>query len=282
MSVDLGQAPFQRFEIRVTSSVSYWTVVDERFEPVGVADDYLRDLRFGRDRATGSTATYASGLSLFLNWCSATGRSFEQAATDLSRFVVYLRTTPIERGRGKGSPRGAERINGILAAVREIYKHAVVRGVCTSEVLRTLYSESDDRHLPPELKQEGARIRHRQSPRHRLQTEERLTRPVTLEEFDALLEAATSWRDRFLLVVLLFCGLRSGEALGLRRSDMHLAPSSTKPGVHGRRPASPRRAAREHESSEREVVPPKSCPSPPLRLGFLRAVSRRAVDGACR
>ena len=35
-----------------------------------------------------------------------------------------------------------------------------------------------------------------------------------------------SWRDRFLLVLLWFCGLRVGEALGLCRSDLHLVPAA--------------------------------------------------------
>jgi hypothetical protein len=43
---------------------------------------------------------------------------------------------------------------------------------------------------------------------------------------EALLRGAGCWRDRFLLVLLWFTGLRIGEALGLRRSDMHLVDSA--------------------------------------------------------
>ena len=50
--------------------------------------------------------------------------------------------------------------------------------------------------------------------------------PVRREEVEALLRACRCWRDRFLLVMLWFCGLRVGEALGLRRSDLHLVPSA--------------------------------------------------------
>ena len=46
------------------------------------------------------------------------------------------------------------------------------------------------------------------------------------EELEALLKAAASSRDRFLLVLLWFSGLRIGEALGLRRSDLHFMSSS--------------------------------------------------------
>ncbi len=50
------------------------------------------------------------------------------------------------------------------------------------------------------------------------------------EEWEALLHAANCWRDRFLLVLLWFSGLRIGEALGLRRSDMHLMASASELG----------------------------------------------------
>src|ERR1700736_5650679 len=54
--------------------------------------------------------------------------------------------------------------------------------------------------------------------------------PVRRDEAQALLRAAASWRDRFLLVLLWFCGLRVGEALGLRRSDLHLVPTAAAQG----------------------------------------------------
>lgn len=50
---------------------------------------------------------------------------------------------------------------------------------------------------------------------------------LSVAEWEALLEAAGSWRDRFLLVLLRFSGLRIGETLGLRQSDLHFVASST-------------------------------------------------------
>jgi len=57
------------------------------------------------------------------------------------------------------------------------------------------------------------------------------------EEVEALLRVCNSWRDRFLIVVLWFGGIRVGEALGLRRSDLHLVPTAAAlgcsfPGAH--------------------------------------------------
>jgi integrase/recombinase XerD len=152
----------------------------------------------------------------------------EDGARDLSRFVVFLRTTPTSRsGSGQGRPPGPNRINHILAVVREFFKHAVAARAVDGEVLAALYEVADDRHLPTELRDERGGLRYRARPRHRLRADHP-ARPdaASQEEWEALLAAASSWRDRFLLVLLWFTGLRIGEALGLRRSDLHLMTSS--------------------------------------------------------
>jgi site-specific recombinase XerD len=218
---------------------AYWAVVDEEYAKVAVADRFLFDLRFGRDRAESTTRVYAGELARFLSWCGGTGRSLEDGAQHLSRFVLLLRSTPTERpGAGRGRPPGAARVNHVLSAVRELFKHAVAAKAVDGSVLAALYEVGDDRSLPAELRAEGGGLRYRARPRHRLRAG-RPARPdaASQAEWEALLEVATSWRDRFLLVLLWFCGLRIGEALGLRRADLHFMASATSlgcavPGPH--------------------------------------------------
>ena len=90
-----------------------------------------------------------------------------------------------------------------------------------------LYEVADDRHLPAELRPEASGLRYVARPRHR-QREPRGARPVAVrqDEVEELLRAARSWRDRFIVSLLWFCGLRIGETLGLRRSDLHLVASA--------------------------------------------------------
>jgi site-specific recombinase XerD len=124
--------------------------------------------------------------------------------------------------------RSAGRINHILAVVREFYKHAVAHRAVDTSVIAALYEVGDDRYLPAELRAEDGALRYRVRPRHKLRaTRDGAPSVATQHEWEALLEAATSWRDRFLLVLLWFSGLRIGEALGLRRSDLHLMASAT-------------------------------------------------------
>lgn len=214
--------------VELTATLAYWTVVDDEWQPVPVADTYLRYLRLGADRAEGTTRVYAGDLALFLAWCHSGGRDLLEAARSLSLFVAMLRTAPVERaGAGRGRARSPGRINQILAAVRELYKHAVANDGLDACVLAFLYEVGDDRYLPAGLRPEGSGLRYVAKPRH-VQRARRRAAPdsVRAGEIEALLQAASSWRDRFLLVLLWFCGLRIGEALGLRRSDLHFVPAS--------------------------------------------------------
>ena len=207
---------------------AYWTVVDGEYRVVDVADRFLRDVRFGADRTESTTKQYAGELALFLGWAARSGRDLQRAAVELSRFVLMLRTTVItRRGRGYGQVRSAGRINHVLAVVREFYKHAAAHRSVDASVIAALYEVGDDRFLPAELRAEDGALRYRVRPRHALRTtRDAAPRAATQEEWEALLEAATNWRDRFLLVLLWFSGLRIGEALGLRRSDLHLMDSA--------------------------------------------------------
>jgi len=62
------------FCVRLPSGARYWTVLDEDLVVVAVADDFLRQVRFGRDGAESTTKSYAHSIALFLRWCVRTGR----------------------------------------------------------------------------------------------------------------------------------------------------------------------------------------------------------------
>jgi hypothetical protein len=104
------------------SGVWYWTVVDREMSVVPVADRYLRELRFGRDRAESTTQSYAGGIALFLRWCQRTGRDWRTAAGDLAMFITWLRFTPADAerdpvvvlGPGVVRVRSEGRVNRIL------------------------------------------------------------------------------------------------------------------------------------------------------------------------
>jgi len=93
------------FRVVLPNGQAYWTVVDGGYAKVEVADRLLFDLRFGHDRAESTSRMYAGELARFLSWCVLSGRSLEDGAGDLSRFVLALRTTPTGTGSRGLTPR---------------------------------------------------------------------------------------------------------------------------------------------------------------------------------
>ncbi|WP_239591408.1 hypothetical protein [Mycolicibacterium tusciae] len=61
------------FPVSLPSGQRYWTVLDEDLHVVGVADEYLRHLRFGRDAAESTTKAYAHSIALFLSLVRSIG-----------------------------------------------------------------------------------------------------------------------------------------------------------------------------------------------------------------
>src|SRR5712691_4620346 len=219
--------------VRLPSGVRYWTVLDEELAVVPVADSFLRQVRFGRDGAESTTKAYAGGLALFLRWCARSGRDWEAGAGQLGLFMTWL----AHAGRavsgaaalaGPGTPavRSARRINAVLAAVRGMIVHAVAEGTAGGHLVQVLYEVADDRDLPVAARGEDGGAGWRMRARHRLH--EPVSRVDRAGDGDvvAVLGACGSARDRLIVLLMVRAGLRRGEVLGLRRSDVHLLADS--------------------------------------------------------
>ncbi|MFI6883957.1 tyrosine-type recombinase/integrase [Streptosporangium canum] len=220
------------FPVLMPSGVRYWTVVGEDLAVMPAADRFLREARFGRDRAESTTEAYARGVALFLRWCGRTDRDWRTAASDISLFIVWLKYASgddeglVLRGPGTKPVRAERRINGILTAVRGFLVHAAARKDAPAWIVGQLYELSDDRDLPLEARGEGAGLAYRLKARHHLKEPENPVDRATDEEIVALFSACHSARDRFIVLLLSRAGLRRSEAAGLRRSDVHALPDS--------------------------------------------------------
>jgi site-specific recombinase XerD len=228
------------FPVRLPSGARYWTVLDEDLAVVAVADGFLRQMRFGRDGAESTTKSYANSIALFLRWCARTGRTWQAGIEQLGLFMTWLahagRAVPGVEAPGSaamvlagpGSPpvRSARRINGVLTAVRGMVVHAVAAGQASGHLVPLLYEVADDRDLPEAARGEDGRMAWRMKARHRLREPEAVVGRAADADIVAVIGACGSARDRLIVLLMARAGLRRGEVLGLRRSDVHLLADS--------------------------------------------------------
>src|SRR6266540_3049752 len=195
----------QAFPVRLPSGAVYWTVLDEGLAVVVEADAYLYQLRFGRDAAESTAAAYARALALYLGWCARTGWRWS-SAEQLGSFITWLQHTladsdrRVAAGPGVRPVRGERRVNLILTVVREFLRYGVEVGTVPARVLSRLYTISDDRHLPAEVRGDRSQLRYLARPRHRLREPDAPVDNATDEEVLALLGAGRSARDRLIIV----------------------------------------------------------------------------------
>ncbi|PVC81582.1 recombinase XerD [Streptomyces sp. CS014] len=234
------------FPVVMPSGQRYWTVLDDDLEVVPVADRWLRNLRFGRDRAELTTKAYAGGVALYLRWCGSTGREWTAAARDLGLFMIWLKYTPAPRdgvvpvvqpGPGALPARGERRINRVLVAVRGLLAFAVSESEAPRSVLGQIYELADSRDLPAEAQGEDGGLFYRLRPLHTLREPETRVDRAEDAELVAMFVACRNARDRLIVLLVGRVGLRRGQVAGVRRSDVHLLPDSRAlgcdyPGAH--------------------------------------------------
>lgn len=218
---------FRQFRVQLPSGDRYWTVLDSTYRTVPEVDDWLLHLRLGRARAESTTEVYATALALFLEWCQTVGEDWRATAGHLARFIFWLRDyNPTAAAPVDAVVRGERRINVVLAAVREFFRHAVSTGLVGQQVLAALYDLVEDHYLPADVRGERA-VGMRSRPRHRLPEPVRTVTAATDSEVIALLEACQNARDRFIVLALSRLGNRRGEITGVRLEDVHFLPDSS-------------------------------------------------------
>jgi integrase/recombinase XerD len=224
--------------ISPTDGSSSSVVVDDAFTLHHESCEYLASLRF-RDRSVNTERVYAGRLALFLTYCAATRLDWHCVTVDdLARFQRWLVTEPLRR-RGHGCEprfRSSKTANAILTSVCEFLRFASTSGWFPPELVQQLsepkylrrgpvgYDFGEDNQCRT-VRSRALRLAEVDSPPHFLAP----------DQITAAMTALPRSRDKLLVAVLAESGMRIGEALGLRREDMHLLASNNVLGcpVHG-------------------------------------------------
>lgn len=208
-----------------------WVVVDEDFGLHAEACAYLAGLR-GAGRAFNTEQTYAGRIALYLSYCVDHGVDWSRPSlAQLAAMMRWLVDEPLPpQSRRPGAAvrfRDKRTANAIMGTAGGFLAWCCARGWVPPAVVAMLGEPKFLRFVPPgfDVGEDG---------QHRTVTARTIKFRVAVpgyewlshEEIGALLGLARHARDAFLIQVLAATAMRIGEALGLRREDMHLLPDS--------------------------------------------------------
>ena len=200
-----------------------WVVLDAEFVPHREASDFLLALH-GADRSPHTIRAYAGRVAGFLDWCAGQGVGWSTVSLPaLARFRHFLEAAP---GRG-GRLRSGTTVNATLTAVCEFLRFCARTGVIEQAVARQLSEPGWLRFTPPDFDAgEHGQFRMVRARMLRARAETPFPEGFTPEQAERVTACCQRPRECFLVTLLRDSGMRIGEALGLRRSDLHLLPDS--------------------------------------------------------
>ncbi len=201
------------------------------------ASAYLASLR-ARGLSPNTERAYAGRVALYLNYCAWrrlvwSAPSF-LALADLQRWLVSEPLPP----RGSSRPRcpryrSAGTANAVMVAVADFLRFGRLHDWVAPQTAALLSEPKLLRFLPAGCDTgEGTGARQVEAARFRFKTADPGFEVLDGDQIRQVIALAGNARDRFLVALLACTGLRIGEALGLRRSDMHLLASSRALGCH--------------------------------------------------
>jgi integrase/recombinase XerD len=208
-----------------------WTLLGDDHVPVGPAERFLSYMA-SAGRSPNTVKAYAHDLKDWLTYLAGRQRDW-QAATleDVAGFVAWLRLPPAARdGKVAVLPMvehhcSAASVNRKLAALVSFCEFHARHGVALAGLLVTM-QPAGHRGSATSYKPFLHHITKNEPQQHRLitlRTSRRRPTVLTAGQAQAILDGCDHLRDRLLFAVLLDCGVRIGEALGLRHEDMGIA-----------------------------------------------------------
>jgi site-specific recombinase XerD len=194
--------------LRVTSDHAAHHVLVADDGPIAEANEFLSALHI-RGLSPRTIRAYAYDLLLLYRWMRATSKSLRDLTPpDLLLFIAAQRATHAE----------PKSINRRLTTARLLYRFWMDRelsfGARVSLPGSHYKGPGRDHYLGiQQLRRRGAR-------KLRVTEARKLVDPLTPEQVRAFLRSVVRYRDLSIVHLMLLCGLRSGEVLGLRVRDV--------------------------------------------------------------
>lgn len=205
-----------------------WTLLDEDSAVVDPVEGFLSHLH-AVERSPNTVKAYAHDLRDWFEFLDQRDLVWSRVRLeDVGRFVAWLRLpAPARAGNIAALPTAESvcseaTVNRKLSAISAFYEFHQRHGVDLGDLLTTWQRhKTRGGSWRPLLAHLGSRPE--RSKRIRLRAERRIPDTLDVEQIAAIVAACDRLRDRFLFTLLAGSGLRIGEALGLRHSDIDAA-----------------------------------------------------------
>jgi integrase/recombinase XerD len=205
-----------------------WTLVDQDAAVVEPVEGFLSHLH-AIERSPNTVKAYAHDLRDWVEFLDQHGLDWSQVRLeDVGRFVAWLRLPATARAGNVAALPTLESVcteatvNRKLSAISAFYEFHQRHGVDLGDLLTTWQRRGTrGGSWRPLLAHLGSRAE--RSKRIGLRAERRIPDTLDAEQIAAIVAACDRLRDRFLFILLSGGGLRIGEALGLRHSDIDAA-----------------------------------------------------------
>jgi len=197
-----------------------WIVLDDAYLPIEPITGYLVFLE-NLGRSPNTRRAIAHHLKLF--WEFLRDEQVSWTKVDIARlasFISWLRrpATALLSIAPQEAKRTNATIDQMLASVHGFYDFHMRLGAIAEQPLYQFLSHTPRRYKPflygiAKMKPIQTRVVKVKRERHRVKT-------LTQDQVDQLIAACSHIRDKFLLTLLYQTGMRIGQVLGLRHSDI--------------------------------------------------------------
>ena len=217
-------------DLRLDRDGEYWRLAGVDATGFPMVNEYLSYLA-DRNYSPRTVRAYGFDLLDFTRWLGRAGLRIAEVNTDV--ILRYLAACRQARVPGRPGPNvvtlqgqrldryAATTINRRLAAINGLFGFLLMR----DPTLTNPVPRGRDARQATAAERTGL-LGHlaRPQPRSALRLREprRLPRSLSRTEVTALLAGMTSWRDRAIAGLMLFSGLRSGEVLALKATDVDI------------------------------------------------------------
>lgn len=219
-------------ELRLEERGDAWVLAGEGASGFGLVDEYLAHL-LDRNYSPKTVRAYGYDLLAFCRWLRAEQQPLETVSTEvLLRFLRACREAKVPGRPGpnvvkmvsgrRADQYAATTINRRLAAISGLFAFAAMRD---PEVKNPVPKGREARwRVAGERTGMLAHTARRPKDRSSLRLREPRRLPVALSQSEAaaLLGSFRTWRDQAIAGLMLYCGLRSAEVLGLDVGDVDI------------------------------------------------------------